>query len=158
MCVSVHVSLCGDVYLLRGEGLCMCLSVGESLCIGVGSVCECVSLCGRGLCVGVCLSLWELSKCGCVSVCGKGYVFGGSVGVGISLEGRVCMGVCVVSACGICVSCGGPWPECLSVRASVCRSACLCPCVCFQWAECTEHSPLSSSRMFLSPQKDTPYP
>ena len=57
----------------------------------------CVSLYERGLCVGVCLSLWELSKCGCVSVCGKGYVFGGSVGVGISLEGRVCVGVCVVS-------------------------------------------------------------
>ena len=112
MCVSVHVSLCGDVYLLRGEGLCMCLSVGESLCIGVGSVCECVSLCGRGLCVSaclcvgrdvslggdlcvwvspwrglsvwVCVSLWKLSVCGCVCLCGRGLCVG-----------CVCVWVCV---------------------------------------------------------------
>ena len=133
-CVCVGVCLS-----VEGVSVCVCLCVHVCVC-----VCMCVSLCGSCLCV-------------CVFLCVvRDVSLGGSVGVGISLEGRVCVGGCVFLFVGS-VSLGGGGP-CVSVRASVCRSACLCPCVCFQWAECTEHSPFCSSRTFLSPQKDTPHP
>ena len=116
-----------------------------SLC-GRGSVCGCVSECGcvslfeEGVLVGVvCICVWEcvclFGSCLCVDVflcVGRDVSLEGSVGVGISPEGHVCMGVFLwvyVSVFGICVTCGGGWSECLSVCVSVCRSACLGLCV-----------------------------
>ena len=80
--------------------------------------------------------------CECVSVCGKGCVFGGgSVCVGISLEGPVCVGVCLFvevvcvwmcvslwkgSVCGLCMCVG----VCLSVEGSGCASVCGCVSLC----------------------------
>ena len=147
--------MCGCVSFSVEEGLCGCVCLFVER-VGMW-VCGCVFLCGRGLCVWVCVSLCGSGLCVDVFLCvGRDVSLGGSVGVGISLEGRVCVGGCVFLFVGS-VSLGGGGP-CVSVRASVCRSACLCPCVCFQWAECTEHSPFCSSRTFLSPQKDTPHP
>ena len=45
------VSVCGRVFLYE-RGLCGCVSLVEGVCVWVGG---CV--CGRGLCVCVCLSL-----------------------------------------------------------------------------------------------------
>ena len=138
--------------------------------------CLCVGLC---LGVGVCLSLWKGSVWGCASVCGSVSVFLEAVyvwmcfcvwegmcllrvlWVWVSLRRDMSVWVCFCGCMSLfwgSVSLAGVGGLSVSLCVSLCVGLHVCVHVCLQWGGCTEHSPLSSSRIFLSPQKDTLYP
>lgn len=59
VCVSVHVSLCGDVYLLGGGGsVYVCLCRGVPVYEGSGLYVSGLSFV-EGVCVWVCVCVWE---------------------------------------------------------------------------------------------------
>ncbi len=122
--LSIHVHLCGHVFVFVCvwacvcERVCVCVCVGMCLCVCV-CVCTCVCLCGAGLPQSRHTRgrshlehVWALVRCG-----GK-FLMKNAV-EGLMMIVCVCVFVC------LCV--------CVCVSGCVCVSVCVCVCVCVWW-------------------------